>query len=123
MTEDVLDRLKPKGSDLSKDAQVIRIGPDVARPEGYKTALIEGDNPFERAAAIDRFFSAARGKPSNDVVLYSADGASSPCPPQPGPPARATPSCPCAGTDPGAGREGARASTSGRTCSCSAPRA
>ena len=32
VTKDVLDRLKPKGSDLSKDAQVIRVGPDVARP-------------------------------------------------------------------------------------------
>ncbi len=75
VTKDVLDRLKPKGSDLSKDAQVIRVGPDVPRPEGYKTALIEGDNPFERAAAIDRFFSAARAKPSNDVVLYSSERA------------------------------------------------
>jgi hypothetical protein len=73
VTEDVLDRLKPKGSDLSKDAQVIRVGPDVARPSGYKTAVIEGDTAFERAAAIDRFFSAARARPSNDVVLYSAD--------------------------------------------------
>jgi hypothetical protein len=75
VTEDVLDRLKPKGSDLSKDAQVIRVGPETARPAGYKTALIEGDNPFERAAAIDRFFSAARAKPSNDIVLFSADDA------------------------------------------------
>jgi len=75
VSEDVLDHLKPKGSDLSKDAQVIRVGPDVARPDGYKTALIEGDDPFERAAAIDRFYSAARGTPSNDLVLYSADSA------------------------------------------------
>jgi hypothetical protein len=75
VTKDVLGRLKPKGSDLSKDAQVIRVGPDVARPEGFKTALIEGDNPFERAASVDRFFSAARGRPSNDVVLFSADQA------------------------------------------------
>jgi ell wall binding domain 2 (CWB2) len=75
VSQDVLDHLKPKGSDLSKDAQVIRVGPDVARPDGFKTALIEGDDPFERAAAIDRFFSAARGKPSNDIVLYSADDA------------------------------------------------
>ena len=75
VTQDVLDRLKPKGSDLSKDAQVIRVGPDVARPAGYKTALIEGDDEFERAAAIDRFFSAARAKPSGDVVLFSADSA------------------------------------------------
>jgi molybdopterin-guanine dinucleotide biosynthesis protein A len=73
VTKDVLDRLQPKGSDLSRDAQVIRIGADTARPEGYKTALIEGDTPFQRAAAIDRFFSAARAKPSNDVVLYSAE--------------------------------------------------
>ena len=73
VTEDVLKRLNPKGSDLSKDAQVIRIGADTARPDGFKTALIEGDNPFEAAAAIDRFFSAARARPSNDVVLYSAD--------------------------------------------------
>jgi hypothetical protein len=73
VTQDVLDRLKPKGSDLSKDAQVIRIGAGTARPEGYKTALIEGDTPFQAAASIDRFFSAARAKPSNDVVLYSAE--------------------------------------------------
>jgi hypothetical protein len=73
VTKDTLDRLKPKGSDLSKDAQVIRIGHEVARPSGYKTALIEGDNEFQRASAIDRFFSAARAKPSNDVVLFSAD--------------------------------------------------
>jgi ell wall binding domain 2 (CWB2) len=75
VTEDVLERLDPKGSDLSRDAQVIRVGPDTARPEGYKTALIEGDSPFERAASIDRFFSAARARPSNDVVLYSAEAA------------------------------------------------
>jgi hypothetical protein len=73
VTQDVLDRLAPKGSDLSQDAQVIRIGPGVARPDGYKTALIEGDTEFQRAAAVDRFFSAARGRPSNDVVLFSAD--------------------------------------------------
>ncbi len=95
VTEDVLKRLDPKGSDLSRDAQVIRIGDDTARPDGFKTALIEGDNPFEPAAAIDRFFSAARANPSNDVVLYSADRASSRCQPRHGPPAPATLCCPC----------------------------
>jgi ell wall binding domain 2 (CWB2) len=73
VTEDTLERLAPRGSDLSEDAQVIRIGPDVARPEGFKTALIQGGTPYKRAAAIDRFFSAARGRPSNDVVLYSGE--------------------------------------------------
>ncbi|MEA2417982.1 MAG: hypothetical protein QOE60_188, partial [Thermoleophilaceae bacterium] len=73
VSQDTLDRLAPRGSDLSKDAQVIRIGQDVARPDGYKTAVVQGKDSFERAAAIDRFVSAARGKPSADVVLYSAD--------------------------------------------------
>ena len=75
VSQDVLERLEPKGSDLSQDAQVIRAGPDVARPDDVKTALIEGDDEFERAAAIDRFFSAARASPSNDVVLFSAQDA------------------------------------------------
>ena len=73
VSSDTLDRLAPKGSDLSKDAQVIRIGQDVARPDGFRTAVVQGDDPFQRAGAIDRFVSAARGKPSADVVLYSAD--------------------------------------------------
>jgi len=75
VSEDTLDRLDPKGSDLSRDAQVIRIGKDVARPPGYKTAVIEGDDPYERGAAIDRFFSAARGKPSANVVVASGQQA------------------------------------------------
>jgi hypothetical protein len=75
VTEATLERLDPKGSDLSEDAQVIRVGPDVATPEGFKTARIEGANPYARAASIDRFFSAARGEPSNDVVLFSGESA------------------------------------------------
>jgi hypothetical protein len=75
VTEETLDQLQPAGSDLSKDAQVIRIGDDVARPEGYKTAVVQGQDAFARAAAIDRFVSAARGRPSADVVLYSAEQA------------------------------------------------
>ena len=75
VTKDTLERLKPKGSDLSKDAQVIRIGGGVARPEGYRTAVIEGKDPYERAAAIDRFWSTARGKPSADVVVASGESA------------------------------------------------
>jgi hypothetical protein len=71
VTGETLDNLDPRGSDLSKDAQVIRIGEDVARPSGYKTAVVKGEDLYERAAAIDRFFSAARGRPSTDVVVYS----------------------------------------------------
>jgi len=73
VSQDTLDRLDPKGSDLSKDAQVIRIGEDVPRPSGLKTAAIEGDNPFELAAAVDRFQSAAKGRPSKNVVIASGE--------------------------------------------------
>jgi hypothetical protein len=73
VTKDTLSRLKPTGSDLSRDAQVIRIGASPPRPDGYKTAIIEGKDPYTRAAAIDRFFSAARGKPSGDVVVTSGE--------------------------------------------------
>jgi hypothetical protein len=75
VSADTLKRLKPKGSDLSKDAQVIRIGDKPARPDGFKTAVIEGKDPYERAAAIDRFFSAAKGKPSVNVVVTTGEKA------------------------------------------------
>ena len=75
VTEDTLKRLKPTGSDLAKDAQVVRIGDKPPRPDGYKTAVLNGDDPYERAGAIDRFFSAARGKPSANVVVASGEKA------------------------------------------------
>ena len=75
VTADTLERLRPKGSDLSKDAQVIRIGDAPARPEGLKAAVIKGKDPYARAAAIDRFFSAARGRPSSSVVVASGEQA------------------------------------------------
>ena len=75
VTADALARLDPRGSDLSKDAQVIRIGDEPPRPEGFKTAVIAGKDPYDRAAAIDRFFSAAKGRPSRDVVVASGEQA------------------------------------------------
>lgn len=73
VTSDALERLDPRGSDLSKDAQVIRIGDQPPRPEGFKTAVIKGKDAYERSAAVDRFFSAARGRPSRDVVVASGE--------------------------------------------------
>lgn len=73
VTEDTLERLKPKGSDLSKDAQVIRIGERPPAPKGLRTAVIRGDDPYARGAAIDRFSSAARGEPSDNVVIASGE--------------------------------------------------
>jgi putative cell wall binding repeat protein len=75
VSDDTLKRLKPKGSDLSKDAQVIRIGDKPPAPAGRKVAVIRGKDEYQRAAAIDRFFTAAKGGPSSHVVVASGERA------------------------------------------------
>jgi putative cell wall-binding protein len=74
-TSDVIKRLDPKGSDLARDAQVIRIGPKPPAPSGLKSGKITADDPYATAAAIDRFFTAIRGKPSPHVVVASGEQA------------------------------------------------
>jgi hypothetical protein len=73
VTAETLKRLDPRGSDLSEDAQVIRIGDKPAQPDGFRTARIDGDDQYERAAAIDRFSSAIRGRPSPNVVVVNGE--------------------------------------------------
>jgi hypothetical protein len=73
VTEDTLQRLDPRGSDLSEDAQVIRLTDEPAQPDGFRTARIDGDDPYELGAAIDRVFAAARGTPSQNVVIASGE--------------------------------------------------
>lgn len=68
-----LEHLGPTGSDLSQDAQVIRIGEEPAQPDGYRTARIVGADVYDRAAAIDRFITAARGGPTESVVVTTGE--------------------------------------------------
>ena len=118
-----LKRLDPRGSDLSKDAQVIRIGQRAAAARtGSRRAVIEGDDPYERAAAVDRFASAATRQAvgERDRRLGRA-GASARCPPPPGPRARATRSCSSKRDEvPAATRARRSATTRSRTSTCSA---
>lgn len=72
-TADVLERLKPRGADLARDAQVIRIGPKPPAPSGMKSGRITAADPYATAAAIDRFFTAIRGKPSPHVIVASGE--------------------------------------------------
>jgi putative cell wall-binding protein len=74
-TSDVIDRLKPSGADLARDAQVIRIGSKPPAPSGLKSGKIAGADPYATAAAIDRFFTAIRGKPSPHVIVASGEQA------------------------------------------------
>jgi putative cell wall-binding protein len=74
-TSDVIDRLNPAGADLARDAQVIRIGPKPPAPSGMKSGKIAAADPYATAAAIDRFFTAIRGKPSPHVIVASGEQA------------------------------------------------
>jgi len=73
VSEAALDQLNPTGSDLSRDAQVIKIGADPPTPEDFRTALIGGDDPYALAAAVDRFSTVARGEPSANVIVASGE--------------------------------------------------
>ena len=72
VSSSALQFLAPAGSGAAGGAQVIRIG-DVAHVGGMRSASIAATGPFALAAAIDRFATAAAGKPSPDVVVASAD--------------------------------------------------
>jgi hypothetical protein len=74
-TQEVLDRLAPRGSTLARDAQVILVGDKPPAPEGPKAAAIEGDEPYRLAAEIDQFLAAARGQPSRDVLVTTGEQA------------------------------------------------
>lgn len=71
-TSDALSTLAPIGSGAIDGAQVIRIG-DVPGVRGLRSVSIRGSDPYTVAAAIDRFQSAAAGRPSDNVVVASAD--------------------------------------------------
>ncbi len=73
VSEASLEQLNPTGSDLSRDAQVIKIGSDPPTPEDFRTALIGGDDPYTLAAAVDRFSTVARGEPSANVIVASGE--------------------------------------------------
>lgn len=73
VTRDAITRLKPRGQALAKGAQVILVGDKPPAPEGVKSGAIKGSDPYEIAAAIDRFQTTAAGKPTPDVLVVSGE--------------------------------------------------
>jgi hypothetical protein len=70
-TKDALKRLAPAGSGVLGGAQVVKVG-DVPAP-GLRTTAVDGKDPFELAAAIDRVVTTAAGEPSKAVIVVGAD--------------------------------------------------
>jgi putative cell wall-binding protein len=71
-TADALDKLDPTGADRAAGAQVIRVG-KVAEPDGLKATAVPAGNPAATARAIDKLQAAAARKPTEAVVVASAD--------------------------------------------------
>lgn len=72
-TAAALAALKPTGSHDAAGSQIITVGSAPPEPKDLKTDRIAGADPFSLAAAIDRFLAAAKGKPSDAVVVVAAD--------------------------------------------------
>jgi hypothetical protein len=69
-----LSALDPTGSKPADGVQVIGVG-RVAKPGGYKTLQLSGVTPFALARQVDRFQAAAAGRPSDTVIVTTAENA------------------------------------------------
>jgi hypothetical protein len=72
-TSGTLGRLQPKGEQLSKGAQVILVGDKPPAPDGFRSGRVHGSDPFTIAAAVDNFQTAVAGRPTDTVVVASAE--------------------------------------------------
>ncbi len=72
LTTSALAALAPKGSAETEDKQVFRIG-DAAEPERLRTIDVEGRNPAELAAGVERLRKRLTGDDPAHIVVASAD--------------------------------------------------
>jgi putative cell wall binding repeat protein len=75
VTKSTLDRLDPPGDQLLKGSQTLLVGSSPPAPSGRKSTDLGGNDPYSEAAAVDHFFSVAKGQPSKDVVVASGEQA------------------------------------------------
>jgi len=73
VTRDALASLRPLGSDLADDAQVIVVGDVTPAPANLRIRRLRGEDPYAVAAEIDRFAATVRRKPSPRVVIFSGE--------------------------------------------------
>src|SRR5919107_194363 len=73
VTSETLERLQPKGLTVPEKTQAVLLGDEPPPPDGLKSTIVKGDDPYELAAEIDRFANVAKGKPSPNVVIASGE--------------------------------------------------
>lgn len=71
-TSEALGQLAPSGSGSAGGAQVIAVG-DVPKLRHQRVTRISAGDPYSLAAGVDRFITAAAGRPTSDVVIASGD--------------------------------------------------
>jgi hypothetical protein len=71
-TDGALQALGPRGVRALDGTQVIRVG-GAPEPDGFKSRVVGGGDPFEVAAEIDRLSATARGSASDRVIVVSAE--------------------------------------------------
>lgn len=72
LTSQAITRLAPQGSGASGGDQVFRVGP-VAVPDGMRTQEIQGGDPSELAAKLDRVRSKLTDTDPSAVLIVAAD--------------------------------------------------
>jgi hypothetical protein len=73
VTSETLARLQPKGLTVPEETQAVLLGDEPPPPDGLKSTVVKGDDPYELAAEIDRFANVAKGKPSPNVLIASGE--------------------------------------------------
>jgi hypothetical protein len=71
-SQDALEALGPTGAKAAGGAQVIRVG-NAAAPEGLRSTQLAGADPSALGRAVDAFQSAARGRPSQRVIVVGSE--------------------------------------------------
>lgn len=74
LTEGALEALAPSGSSTTEDRQLFRIG-DAADPDGLEAFEVEGANPAQVAAQIERLRTRLAGDPDHLLLASSDDPA------------------------------------------------
>jgi hypothetical protein len=72
-SEEALQELAPSGAPQAEGAQVIKIGPDAAKPDNRRIEEVPGASSASLAQGIDKLQTKAAGDPTREVLVAPAD--------------------------------------------------
>jgi hypothetical protein len=72
-SEEALQELAPSGASQIDDAQVIKVGPDAAKPDNRRIEEVAGASSASLAQGIDKLQAKAAGDPTREVLVAPAD--------------------------------------------------